>query len=101
MRGCAQAGVDALYQHGRNLVGDRTAKSRLKIVRVNESHDHFADDVALYTKFRGRLNSATNKFVEGAGEWGLTMSIEHTKAMAVGERLDEDDTAHCKWMVER
>ena len=89
--GCAEAGVDVLYQHGRKLVGDRTAKSRLNVVRVTESP--FADDVALYTRSQGRLESVTKKFVEGAGEWGLTVSIEKTKAMAVGERLDNIDTA--------
>ena len=43
---CPEAGVDVLFSHGRKLVGDRTAKSRLSSVRITESQ--FADDVALY-----------------------------------------------------
>ena len=31
--------------------------------------------------------------MEGAGEWGLKVSIEKTKAMAVGKRLDDNNTA--------
>ena len=50
--------------------------------------------VALYTGSRNCLESGTKKFVEGARKWGLTVSIEKTKAMAVGERLGEGDTAH-------
>ena len=44
------AGVSVLYKHGRKLVGDRTAKSRLSEMRVTESQ--FADDVALYATCR-------------------------------------------------
>ena len=33
--------------NGRKLVGDRTAKSRLSMVRVSESQ--FTDNMALYT----------------------------------------------------
>ena len=40
-----EAGVPILYQHGRKLVGDRTAKSRLLKVQMTESQ--FADDLAL------------------------------------------------------
>ena len=35
------------YKFGRKLVGDRTAMSRLKEVRVTETQ--FADDAALYS----------------------------------------------------
>ena len=45
-----EAGVDVLFKHGRKLVGDRTAKSRLSVTRVHESQ--FADDAALYTTSR-------------------------------------------------
>ena len=39
-------GMSALHMyHGRKLVGDRTAKSRLDVVRVTESQ--FADVVAI------------------------------------------------------
>ena len=33
------------------------------------------------------------KFVEGVREWELTVRINKTKAMAVGERLDDNNTA--------
>ena len=63
--GFAEAGVlvDALFQHGRKLVRDRTAKSRLDVVRVTDSQR--ADDVALYTRSRDCLKSVTRKFVDG------------------------------------
>ena len=50
-----EAGIDVLFRHGRKLVGDRTAKSRLNLVRVSESQ--FADDVALYASNRTCLES--------------------------------------------
>ena len=39
---CDDAGVTVLFNHGRKLVGDRTAKSRL--LRVNVSESLFAND---------------------------------------------------------
>ena len=50
-----EAGVPILYQHGRKLVGDRTAKSRLLKVHVTESQ--FADDLAMYTVTRAAFVS--------------------------------------------
>ena len=41
-----EADVPILYQHGRKLVKDRTAKSRLLKVFVTESQ--FVDDLAMY-----------------------------------------------------
>lgn len=41
---CDDAGVTVLFKHGRKLVGDCTAKSRL--LRVNVSESLFADDTA-------------------------------------------------------
>ena len=82
-----EAGVNVLYKHGRKLVGDRTTKSRLSEVRVTESM--FADDAALYATSRDRFESATVDFVKTACEWGLTVSIENTKGMVVGQTLDE------------
>ncbi len=63
-----EAGIDVLFRHGRKLVGDRTAKSRLNLVRVSESQ--FADDVALYASNRTCLESLGKKFVEEAGKGG-------------------------------
>lgn len=88
---CTEAGVDVLFHHGRKLVGDRTAKSRLSVVRVTESQ--FADDVALYAGSRGSLQSVAEKFVAGASKWGLTVSIPKTKGMALGEGLADEDVA--------
>ena len=68
------------------MVGDRTAKSRLGVVRVTESQ--FADDAALYARSRTTLESVACKFVSGASAWGLTVSTEKTKGMAMGS--DED-----------
>ena len=48
-------GVSVLYKHGRKLVGDCTAKSRLSEMRVTESK--FADDVALYATSRDSFES--------------------------------------------
>ena len=64
--GCAEAGVDVLFQHGRKLVRDRTAKSRLDVERVTDSQH--ADDVALYTRSRDCLKSVTKKFADVARE---------------------------------
>ena len=81
------AGVSVLYKHGRKLVWDRTAKSRLSEMRVTESQ--FADDVALYATSRDSFESVAAEFVKVASEWGLTVSTEKTKGMVVGEGLNE------------
>ena len=90
-RGCTEAGVDVLFRPGRKLIGDRTAKSRLSVVRVTESK--FADDAALYTTSRDSLESVAKSFVGKAGDWGLTVSIGKTKGMATGDNLREEDVA--------
>ena len=64
-----EAGVPILYQHGRKLVGDRTAKSRLLKVHVTESQ--FADDLTMYTVTRGALVSASKRFARLASCFGL------------------------------
>ncbi len=63
-----EAGIDVLFRHGRKLVGNRTAKSRLNLVRVSESQ--FADDVALYASNRTCLESLGKKLVKKAGKGG-------------------------------
>ena len=83
------AGVSVFYKHGRKLVGDCTAKSRLSEMRVTESQ--FADDVALYATSRGSFESVATEFVKVASEWGLTVSTEKTKGMVGGEGLNESD----------
>ena len=86
-----EAGVAVLYKHGRNLVGDRTAKARLSEVKVTETQ--FADDATLYTPSRQSFETSTASFVKVASEWGLTVSTEKTKGMVVGEGLDEHNTS--------
>ena len=78
-----------LYQHGRKLVGDRTAKFRLLKVHVTESQ--FADDLATYTVTREALVLASKRFVRFASCFGLTVSLPKTKGLAVGSALSEDD----------
>ncbi len=75
-------------------MGDRTAKARLNGVRVTESQ--FADAMAVYATSRGDLESIAQKFVTGASEWGVTVSIEKTKGMAMGKNLNDEDVAPVK-----
>ena len=74
------------YKHGRKLVGDCTAKSRLSEMRVTESQ--FADDVALYAISWDSFESVAAEFVKLASERGLTVRIEKTKGMVVGVGLN-------------
>ena len=87
---CPQAGVSVRYKHGRKLVGDRTTKSRLLGTTITETQ--FADDAAVFATSRAVLESATSTFINTASEWGLTVSIQKTKAMAVGSHLTSSDT---------
>ena len=73
------------YKHGRKLVGDRTAKSHLSEVRITESQ--FADDAAVYASTRAVFERATSEFVQAASEWGLTVSIQKTKGMIIGQQM--------------
>ena len=86
---CPQAGVNVRYKHGRKLVSDRTAKSRLQEVRITESQ--FADDVAVYATTREAFEDATSVFIRTAAEWGLTVSIEKTKGLVMGRHLQPSD----------
>ena len=83
------AGVSVLCKHGRKLVVDHTAKSRLSEMRVTESK--FPDNVAFYATSWNSFESVAAEFVKVASEWGLTLSTEKTKGMVVGEGLDDSD----------
>ena len=85
-----EAGMPILYQHGRKLVGNRTAKSRLLKVHVTESQ--FADDLAMYTVTCAALFQR-ERFVRLASCFGLTVSLPKTKGLAVGSALSEDDVS--------
>ena len=86
-----QAGITVKHRHGRKLVGDRTAKSRLDEVRVFESQ--FADDVAVYATTREAFERATLELLHAASVWGLTISIPKTKGLIMGRHLTPTDMA--------
>ena len=86
---CAGAGIDVLFKHGRNLLADRTAKSKLEVVKATETQ--FADDVALYSSSRSNFEMAARKFVEVAKKWGLTVSTQKTKGIVMGEEVCDRD----------
>lgn len=69
------------YGFGRKLVGDRSAKSTLPSSTITESQ--FADDAAMYTTTHHHLETMTREVVDSASQWGLTVSLKKTKAMAV------------------
>ena len=84
-----EAGVPILYKHGRKLVGDRTAKSRLLKVQVTGSQ--FTDDLALYAVICIAFESIGRKFVQVASYYGLTVSLPITKGLAMGTAVGEGD----------
>ena len=88
---CVEVGVNVLSHPGRKLVGDRTAKSRLAVVKVTESQ--FADDLALYASTREKLERVTAGFVRMTSRWGLTVNVSKTKGMAFGDGLSAADIA--------
>ena len=88
---CPGAGVNVRFKHGRKLVGDRTAKSRLTTMRVTESQ--FADDTAVYTRTSDAFEQATNVFIQTANDWGLTVNINKTKGMVVGHHSNESEVS--------
>ena len=83
------SGFPVRFRIGRKLVGDRTTKSRLNTIQVTDSE--FADDAALYTISRHDLVSTVTGFMSCAAQWGLTVSVTKTKAMAVGVSADRSD----------
>ena len=58
---CVEVGVNVLSCPGRKLVGDRTTKSWLAIVKVIEFQ--FGDDLALCTSTQENLEHVTAGFV--------------------------------------
>ena len=74
-------GVQVRYRVRRKLVGDRTRKSRLAEMSLTESQ--FADDAALYVTSWSDLQVVSGEFAACASRWGLTVSLQKTKAMAV------------------
>ena len=74
---------------GRKLVGDRTAKHRLADLSVSESL--FADDAALYTTSYEHMETMVKEFTQCASGWGLTVSVQKTKFLAVGPSVIRAD----------
>ena len=60
------------------------------------TESQFTDDVAIYTKARGTLESVARKIVKKASEWGLTVNMKKTKGMAIGDTLGDEDVAPVK-----
>lgn len=79
------------FKHGRKLVGDRTAKSSLNVVKATESQ--FADDTATYATSRETFENSATEMVDAVKDWGMTVSVEKTKGMVVGAGVDVSDTA--------
>ena len=75
-------GLPLRYRIGRRLVGHRTAKRQLREAAVAESQH--ADDAALSTTSRPHLETMAGEFASCASAWGLSVSLQKTKAMSVG-----------------
>ena len=91
---CVEVGADVLSHLGivcRKLVGDRTAKSRLAVVKVARSQ--FVDDLALYASTCEKLEHVTAGPVKRTNRWGLTVTVSKTKGMASGDGLSVADIA--------
>ena len=74
--------MEDFFQHERNLVCDRSVKSKLDVVRVTESQ--FADDMVLNAGSRDRLESVAVKFVEEAYKWEMTVRDGEDKGNGCG-----------------
>ena len=83
---CSLADASFWYSHGRRLVGDCTAKSRLELSCITESK--FADDAALYASMLESFEEVASSFVCVAKEWGLTVSLIKSKGMVAGIGAD-------------
>ena len=53
---------------------------------VTESQ--FADDAAVYATSRDAFRRSAETLVDVANDWGLTVSMEKTKGMAIGHLAD-------------
>ena len=55
------------------------------------TRSQFAEDAAIYVKTRDTFEHAIKLFVESASNWGLSVSSEKTKGMAVGRHVAYGD----------
>ena len=74
---CSTSGVEFRYKHGRKLIGDKTAESRLLLDFITESQ--FAVDASLYATSEEDFVTMAQSFVGIANSWGLTVSLTKTK----------------------
>ena len=92
---CVEVGVNVLSHPGiRKLVGDRTAKTRLAVVKITKSQ--FADVLALYTFTCESWKPGTCdcRFVRRASRWALLIvNVSKTKGMAFGDGMSAADIA--------
>ena len=80
-------GIPVRHRSGRKLVGDRTAKSRLKSSIITETQ--LVDDAAVFTTSQASCTDAAQWFMQCASCWGLTVSIPKTKMMSVNSPSNE------------
>ena len=92
---CGLVGVLLLYKHGKKLVGDHYAKSRLLRVQVSDSE--FPDDLAPHAVACTTLESTGRKFVQVGSYFGLTVSIPKTYGLAMGAVMSERDFFFVRW----
>ena len=78
---CRDVEIPVRHSLGRKLVGDWTAKSRLKSSVITEKQ--FADDAAVFTTSQAGCADAAQKFIQCASRWSFTVSIPKTKGMFV------------------
>ena len=89
-----EVGMDVLSHLSivcRKLGGDRTAKSRLAIMKVTKSQ--FVDDLALYASTCEKLEHMTLGFLKRTSRWDLTVSVSKAKGMVSGDGLSVADIA--------
>ena len=65
-------------------------KNHLNQVKITESQ--FADDVVVCAVSCVTFEKATEQFVNTASRWGLTVNINKTKGMVVGNQVSSIDT---------
>jgi hypothetical protein len=88
---CPSTGMNVKFKLGRKLVGDRTARERLSVVRITESQ--YADDTATYATCRDIFENSATELIDTVKDWGMTVSTEKTKGMVVGAAVEESDHA--------
>ena len=71
-----------MYKCGGKLIGERTRRPQATTV----SELLFADDAAVVSTTRDKMERAAQFLGEVTTEWGLTISIPKTKVLVAGRR---------------